>query len=161
VIDWIADALFTFVGRDPEALEKTKATRIIYKFQNGLLVRRRGLTYVLEINYSAKDPIKAARISGALAEAYLDDQRSAKIDITAHATGWLGDRIGEMRERVRIAEEAVAAYRSANNIVDVTQGNKLINRQVEDLTHDRVPRTRVRGWSGSNRPRSGSAIPLH
>jgi polysaccharide biosynthesis transport protein len=39
-----------------------------------------------------------------------------------------------MRDRVRKAEEAVADYRSANNIVDVTQGNKLINRQVEDLT---------------------------
>ena len=32
------------------------------------------------------------------------------------------------------SEEAVTAYRSANNLVDVTQGNKLINRQVEDVT---------------------------
>src|SRR5713226_6123147 len=66
LIDSIADALFALVGHDAEGLEKTKATRIIYKFQNGLLVRRRGLTYVLEINYSAKDPIKAARISGSV-----------------------------------------------------------------------------------------------
>src|SRR5713101_6775865 len=50
LIDPIVDAIFAFVGRDPEALEKTRATRLIYKFQNGLLVRRRGLTYVLEIN---------------------------------------------------------------------------------------------------------------
>src|SRR5262249_12809445 len=42
--------------------------------------------------------------------------------------------ITEMRERVRRSEKAVAAYRSAHNLVDVTQGNKLINRQIEDLT---------------------------
>jgi capsular exopolysaccharide synthesis family protein len=35
---------------------------------------------------------------------------------------------------VRTSEQAVAAYKSANNIVDVTQGNRLVNRQVEDLT---------------------------
>ncbi len=134
LMDRIGDGLATLLGRDPDAFEKAKLTRLIYKFQNGLAVRRRGLTYVLEISYLAKDPAKAAQISGAVAEAYLDDQRSAKGEITARASGWLGDRIEEMRERVRNAEEAVAAYRAANNLVDVTQGNKLINRQVEDLT---------------------------
>src|SRR5262249_28488325 len=54
--------------------------------------------------------------------------------ITARATGWLGGRIEEMRDRVRDAERAVADYKSANGLVDVTQGNKLISRQVEDLT---------------------------
>ena len=39
-----------------------------------------------------------------------------------------------MRARVRTSEQAVAAYKSANNIVDVTQGNRLVSRQVEDLT---------------------------
>ena len=134
LMDRISDGLSTLLGRDPDAFERTKTGRLIYKFQSGLTVRRRGLTYVLEISYRAGDPVKAAHISGTIAEAYLDDQRAAKGEITARASGWLGDRIGEMRERVRISEEAVAAYRSANNLVDVTQGNKLINRQVEDLT---------------------------
>ena len=134
LMDRISDGLSTLLGRDPDAFERTRTGRLIYKFQNGLTVRRRGLTYVLEISYRAGDPVKAAHISGTIAEAYLDDQRAAKGEITARASGWLGDRIGEMRERVRSSEEAVAAYRSANNLVDVTQGNKLINRQVEDLT---------------------------
>lgn len=130
----ISDAILTLIGRDADASENARSTRLVYKFQSGLLVRRRGLTYVLEVSYSAKEPAKAARISTAVAEAYLDDQRAAKAEITARASGWLGDRIEEMRGRVRSAEEAVSAYRAANNLVDVTQGNKLINRQVEDLT---------------------------
>ena len=39
-----------------------------------------------------------------------------------------------MRGQVRDAERAVADYKSANSMVDVTQGNKLISRQIEDLT---------------------------
>jgi uncharacterized protein involved in exopolysaccharide biosynthesis/Mrp family chromosome partitioning ATPase len=134
LVERISDVVLTALGRDPDAHEKTRATRLIYKFQTGLVVRRRGLTYVLEISYLARNPAKAAQISNAVAEAYLDDQRAAKGEITARASGWLGDRIEEIRERVRSSEEAVAAYRSTNNLVDVTQGNKLINRQIEDLT---------------------------
>jgi succinoglycan biosynthesis transport protein ExoP len=133
-LERISGGVLELLGRGPNALDRTKANRLIYKFQEGLVVQRRGLTYVIEISYLAADPGKAARISSAVAEAYLDDQRSAKGEITARASGWLADRMTEMRERVRSSEEAVAAYRSANNIVDVTQGNKLINRQVEDLT---------------------------
>ena len=73
-------------------------------------------------------------ISGAVADAYLDDQRAAKADITQRASGWLGERIEWMRGQVRDAERAVADYKSANSMVDVTQGNKLISRQIEDLT---------------------------
>jgi succinoglycan biosynthesis transport protein ExoP len=128
----IGERALALLGRAPDAIEE--ATRLVYRFQRGLTVRRRGLTYVLEISYDAKEPAKAAQISNAVAEAYLDDQRAAKREITARASGWLGDRIEDMRERLRSSEEAVTAYRSANNLVDVTQGNKLINRQVEDLT---------------------------
>ncbi len=133
-LEHLIDGVLTLFGRDPDVFEKTRANRIIDKFQRNLTVRRRGLTYVLEISYVANEPAKAAGIANAVAEAYLDDQRSAKGEITARASGWLGERIEEMRERVRRSEEAVAAYRSAHNLVDVTQGNKLINRQIEDLT---------------------------
>jgi succinoglycan biosynthesis transport protein ExoP len=132
LLERLADGVLGLIGRDPDV--KNKATRLIHKFQNDLLVRRRGLTYVLEISYRAKDPARAAQVANAVAEAYLDDQRSAKGEITARASGWLGERIEEMRARVRNSEEAVAAYKAAHNLVDVTQGNKLINRQVEDLT---------------------------
>jgi capsular exopolysaccharide synthesis family protein len=130
----LIDGLLALFGRDPNWSAEARISQLIYRFQSGLIVRRRGLTYVLEISYLAKTPAKAAYISSAVAEAYLDDQRAAKGEMTARASSWLVERIEEMRERVRKSEEAVADYRSANNIVDVTQGNKLISRQFEDLT---------------------------
>lgn len=130
----IKDGLLTMLGRAPADSTEERINRLVYRFQSGLSVHRRGLTYILEVSYFSQNAEKAARISGAVAEAYLDDQRSAKREVTARASGWLGDRIEEMRERVRRAERAVADYRSANRLVDVTQGNKLVARQMEDIT---------------------------
>ena len=131
-------------GPESQRLAERRISSLVSKFQKNLSVRRRGLTYVLEISFSSTDAAKAAHISGAVADAYLDDQRQAKADITARASGWLGDRIEEMRERVRASERAVADYKSSKSIVDVTQGNRLVSRQIEDLTQQlALTRTRT------------------
>src|SRR5262249_27313331 len=144
LLDSLRDWLGAMIGRDPGALAETRINRLVFAFERNLNVRRRGLTYVIEITYASKDAAKAARISNAVAEAYLDDQRSAKAEITARATGWLGARIEEMRDRVRDSERAVADYKAAHGFVDVTQGNKLIGRQIEDLTQQlALTRTRT------------------
>src|SRR5262249_48682688 len=114
--------------------EGTQLNNLVYRFQSGLSVQRRGLTYILEIGYSSVDPRKAATISGAVADAYLEDQRTRRSNITADASGWLGGRIEELRRRLEKSERAVADYKAANNLVSVTQGNKLIARQIEDIT---------------------------
>ena len=122
--------LFGAAGDD----EATRLNRLVYRFQTGLSVQRRGLTYILEIGYSSPDPQKAQRISSAVAEAYLEDQRTRRSNITADASGWLGGRIDELRHRLERSERAVADYKSSNSMVNVTQGNKLISRQIEDIT---------------------------
>jgi succinoglycan biosynthesis transport protein ExoP len=132
--DEISNALHTLVGGDGGALQRTKDERLISNLQKNLTVRRRGQTYVLEINFYAKEAAKAARIANAVAQAYLTDQRDVNSSTTASASEWLDSRLQDMRERVRRSDEAVESYRSSHNIVDVTQGNKLINRQIEDLT---------------------------
>jgi polysaccharide biosynthesis transport protein len=132
--DEIGNIVRALVGGDSGALQRTKDERLIANLQRNLTVRRRGQTYVLEINFYSKDAAKAARIANAVAQAYLADQREINSNTTASASEWLDARMEEMRERVRRSDEAVESYRSSHNIVDVTQGNKLINRQIEDLT---------------------------
>jgi succinoglycan biosynthesis transport protein ExoP len=131
--DEISSALHTLFGGDGGALLRNKDERLISNLQKNLTVRRRGQTYVLEINFSAKEAAKAARIANAVAQAYLADQREVNSNTTASASEWLDARMQDMRERVRRSDEAVESYRSSHNLVDVTQGNKLINRQIEDL----------------------------
>jgi succinoglycan biosynthesis transport protein ExoP len=131
--DEISNGLHTLLGGDSGALQRTKDERLISNLQKNLTVRRRGQTYVLEINFYSKEAAKAARVANAIAQAYLADQREVNSSTTASASEWLDARMEEMRERVRRSDEAVESYRSSHNVVDVTQGNKLINRQIEDL----------------------------
>jgi succinoglycan biosynthesis transport protein ExoP len=140
----LRQGVLSIVGLGTNESAEAQTNRLIYKFKSGLTVFRRGLTYIIEVSYSANDPEKAARISRAVAQAYLDDQRDAKMNITARASTLLGGRIEELRERVRQSESAVADYKSANRIIDVTQGNKLIGRQIEDMTQQlALARTRT------------------
>src|SRR3954471_468369 len=115
---------------DPDS----QLNELVYRFQNGLSVQRRGLTYILEVGYASTSPRKAAMISTAIAEAYLDDQRTRRSNVTADASGWLGGRIDELRQRLEKSERAAADYKSSHNLLNVTQGNKLISRQIEDIT---------------------------
>src|ERR1700761_9259581 len=105
--DEVGNALHALVGGDGGALQRTKEERLISNVQKNLTVRRRGQTYVLEINFYAKEAAKAARIANAVAQAYLADQRDVNSSTTASASEWLDSRLQDMRERVRRSDEAV------------------------------------------------------
>ena len=133
LLDRLRESIAGLFGREGDDSD-VRLNRMVYRFQSGLSVQRRGLTYILEVGYSSTSPQKAARISGAVAEAYLDDQRMRRSAVTADASGWLGSRIEELRQKLEKSERAVADYKSSNNMVNVTQGNNLIARQIEDIT---------------------------
>ena len=52
---------------------------------------------VISIGFTAADPQEAARIVNAYATQYVDDQLKDKTAATEQATGWLGQRIQELR----------------------------------------------------------------
>jgi polysaccharide biosynthesis transport protein len=96
-------------------------------FRNGLVVKRVGLTYVIEIGFLSSSPDRAAQIVNATADAYIVDQLEAKYQATRRASGWLQDRIQELRQQASTAERAVLDFKKANNIVDT--GGRLIGEQ--------------------------------
>src|SRR5262249_42657445 len=87
---------------EPERLEA--AAR---RFSDGLEVKRVGLTYVIDIGYTARDPEEAAKIANVVADAYILDQMDAKYQATRRASVWLQDRIAELRDQASAAERAV------------------------------------------------------
>jgi uncharacterized protein involved in exopolysaccharide biosynthesis/septum formation inhibitor-activating ATPase MinD len=129
----LLDGVRELFGRSGDDSD-VRLNRLIYRFQSGLSVQRRGLTYILEVGYASTSPQKAALISGAVADAYLDDQRMRRSAVTADASGWLGSRIDELRQKLEKSERAVADYKASNNMINVTQGNNLVARQIEDIT---------------------------
>jgi succinoglycan biosynthesis transport protein ExoP len=86
------------------------------------------MTYIIYINFRARNPERAAQIANAVAEAYIIDQLEAKYQATRRAGIWMQDRIRELREQASTAARAVVDYKTKNNIVD-TGGKGLMNEQ--------------------------------
>lgn len=112
-------------GRASSEFELTR--KALERFEKSRTVKRLGLTYVMEIGYTSKDPAKAAKIANAIADAYIVDQLEAKYQATRRASVWLQDRIKELRTQASAAQKAVVDFKIANNIVD--SGGRLMNEQ--------------------------------
>ncbi|SPP97735.1 polysaccharide biosynthesis tyrosine autokinase [Bradyrhizobium vignae] len=123
VVGFIGD-LFS----DGHAQSEFELTRkALERFEKNRTIKRLGLTYVMEIGFTSKDPAKAAKIANSIADAYIVDQLEAKYQATRRASVWLQDRIKELRTQASAAQKAVVDFKTANNIVDT--GGRLMNEQ--------------------------------
>lgn len=95
-------------------------------------VKRVGLTYVMDVNFTSVDADKSARIANAVVDAYIVDQLEAKYQATRRASVWLQDRIKELRTQASAAQRAVVAFKEQNNIVD-TGGRLMTDQQVAEV----------------------------
>ncbi len=123
VIDFVSN-LFSS-GQPPSEFEQTR--KALERFEKNRTIKRLGLTYVMEIGFTSKDPAKAAKIANAIADAYIVDSLEAKYQATRRASVWLQDRIKELRTQASAAQKAVVDFKTANNIVDT--GGRLMNEQ--------------------------------
>lgn len=116
---------------DAEKQQRTLNT-VVDTFLDRERVVRRGLTYVIEVNFSSTDRQKAARIANAVADTYVLDQLEAKFDATKQANEWLSKRLDGLRQQVQEAERAVEIYRSANGL-DGIEGSTINEQQLSEL----------------------------
>jgi polysaccharide biosynthesis transport protein len=90
-------------------------------------IKRATNSYVIDAEVNSEDPVKAARIARALAEALLADQSDAKAGEARQANTMLDSRLGELREKVRLADTAVEDFRLRNGLLLAT--GSLVNEQ--------------------------------
>ena len=92
-------------------------------------------TYVISIAVTSQDPIKAARLANAVADAYVVDQLNARYEAAKTASNWLAQRMEGMREQVKQSEEAVANFRREHGLVTTSSEGKVTisEQQLSDL----------------------------
>lgn len=114
------------------ALEKQiQREEIVDSVLGRLTVRRAGMTLIMNVSYTSPDAEKAALIANTFAEKYLLEQLEAKFDATRQANQWLNGRLEGLRGEVLRAEAAVAAYKSANNLLSAS-GATLTEQEISN-----------------------------
>jgi capsular exopolysaccharide synthesis family protein len=118
-------------GKTPQALRRQREATI-----NAVLgrmrVARRGLTYVIDIQFNSENPDKAAKIANAIAERYLTAQLDAKLEATERANRWLSQQVQRLGGQVQQSEQAVAQYQAQSGLL-ATTGSQLTEQRVSQL----------------------------
>ena len=126
LVSWLPESWLVATGLAAEPIELAEIDipylqheATIEEFARGLKVTPEGRSYVIKIAFTSQSPKKAANVVNAAANRYVDMLREEKVGRTELATGWLSQRLDELRREVEIAEGAVEQYRTENNINDV------------------------------------------
>ena len=120
-----------------EELAANQREGLVDSVLGGLTARTRGFSTAIEITYVNADPRHAARLSNALADAYLSDQLEFKFEASERATRWLTDRVQELADRVRDADVAVQQYKADNALTEVS-GTSVVDQQLAGLSQQLI-----------------------
>ncbi|WP_346915622.1 exopolysaccharide transport family protein [uncultured Roseibium sp.] len=112
----------------------TLENKAITALAKAMTVKRAGQTFVINISVDSKDPTKAATLSRAIAQSYLEDHKRQTESAVSTITNQIDDRLVGLRERMRQAEARVQAFREKNNLQNATEGELLTEKELTDLS---------------------------
>jgi capsular exopolysaccharide synthesis family protein len=118
---------------DAKAAETQLIQNGINRLRGALGVKRTGQSFALDISITWEDPVKAAQLANAVADAFVLDQLDARFDAAKRASGWLSDRLVELRQQLRSSEDAVADFRAAHGLARTGLNVALNEQQLADL----------------------------
>jgi polysaccharide biosynthesis transport protein len=117
-----------YFGETPALSEDERQNLALGLFAKGLSVARIGVTYAMEIDFESRYPDLAAKVANAVADAYIDLQRTTEYDAARRASDWLEERIPELRAKSENAQKAVVDYKQLHDIVETDSG-RLVDEQ--------------------------------
>jgi uncharacterized protein involved in exopolysaccharide biosynthesis len=100
-----------------------------------ITIKRPERTYVVEVQATASSADKAANLANAIVRAYNEDQIAARVEAAENDGRWVRQKLADLEEQIRTAENKVESYKSANRIVS-TDGLRSNEQQVADLTRE-------------------------
>src|SRR5215469_5356662 len=103
-------AMVGLVQLDRPTTEQGRLRAAMEKFKHALTVTRIGPSYLANIVFSSVDPDKAARIANEIADAYIEDQLSARALSAERANSWMQKRIADLRQQADSAIQAAENY---------------------------------------------------
>lgn len=98
------------------------------KVSAALQVKRRALSYVIDVSVTAGNPDEAARIANAIVDQYLRQADGTRLATTERASNWLGQRLAELRQNVTAKEAEAEAFRAQTGLL-TAEGRSLTESQ--------------------------------
>ena len=145
--------IMVLLGLRSNPLDLAPEERVLDEFLKKLVVYQVEKSRVIAIEFTSEDPKLAAAIPNEMAKVYLSLQSGAKLDTNSEASRWLEPEITNLREKVREAEEKVAAYRSSSDLLPTGENGTFAVKQLNDISSELA---RVRGEKAAAEARAES-----
>jgi succinoglycan biosynthesis transport protein ExoP len=114
--------------------EAARTDAAIATLNNGLDVRRLGISYMLEINFHSNNREQAIKVANAMIDAYVFHQLNAMYQANRRAGDWMEERLQALREQAATAERTVIEFKAKNNIVAATGGTLMNEAQLSEIS---------------------------
>jgi polysaccharide biosynthesis transport protein len=119
----------TLNGADPDLERQLTALKTL---SGNLRVTHIPHTFVLGVNYTSPNPVRAAEIANAYTNAYILEQLNSSIQATRRARNWLQQRTAELRQLSVEADLAAQKFRADNNLL-ATKGTRISEQQFNEM----------------------------
>ena len=88
-------------NEDEKAAEAQRIQDAINRLRGSLRAKRVGQSNAFDISITWPDPKRAGQLANAVADAYIVDQLDTRLEAAKRTSGWLSDRIVELRKQLR------------------------------------------------------------
>jgi len=89
-------------------------------------------TSLVKVHADAQDPKLGADIANALVNAYIRYERQSRGGITEQASGWLNQRLEEIRGDLERAEKSLQAFYDSEQLVNVGGARGMVESEITD-----------------------------
>ncbi|MGB0063014.1 MAG: polysaccharide biosynthesis tyrosine autokinase [Terracidiphilus sp.] len=130
---------------EEEPITPEERRQMVAMMKNGLSIQIIPGTRILAIRYDGTDAQLAAAIVNGLVDTYSDEGLRISFERTAHVSEWLEKQINDLKQDAADAQQQLADYQRAHNIVGTDQNSNLtvqtlekVSGELDDAEADRI-----------------------
>ena len=123
------------LSKDPDFKDLKDPVGVIKSRVNAILVKD---SNVFVLSVEDIDPLRAAAIANAWAQAYIQEDVDSRNRAIKEAAGWLDSQLEDMKKRMQVSEEALNKYLQDNKIVSVPDIDRNKEAILENLKNDKA-----------------------
>ena len=127
---WLGERLHVRLGSAP--VPQDPVVRTLEVVQKAVRTERLPNSFVVDLFVTAEDPQRSAKLANTIASTYIETEFETRSDQARRSADALSTRLGELRERVRLSEQAVERFKAENNIV-VASGGLVYEQEITQL----------------------------
>lgn len=105
------------------------------QFRQGLSVTAIRNTRLIEISYTSHDPMLARQITNTAVAKFIDNSYKHRYTTTMQASEWLATQLGELREKVQSANQAVSDYQRKYGLVELDDRDVPMTQLMGEVNH--------------------------